>query len=393
MIPKFREQYNGQFSLERYQKFLIALEDAAGAKVEFRVCETPIFLPRDLLAELQAASDEIMAQLSTREYLQASQRAVPGAFRVPNDDAHPIFLAIDFAITIDRRGRLAPRLIELQGFPSLYAFQMVLSQTYQRQFGYEHLHYLLNGLQEADYLKIFGHAGAGEHDPETVILMEIEPEKQKTAVDFYCTEKFTGVKAVCITTIKKRGNNLFYHRNGSEVPIRRIYNRVIVDEFLKKGIRCEFDFRDELDVEWAGHPNWYFRLSKFSLPFLQHRSVPRAKFLHQLERYPEDLVNFVLKPLFSFAGSGVMIDVTREALEAIAATERQNYLLQEKIEYGPVIRTPNEPSKIEIRMLFFWTDQLRAVSTLARLSKGKMLGVDYNKNKDWVGASACLFEG
>ncbi len=392
MIPALREQYNRQFSREKYQKFLHALEAAVGAKVEFRVCETPVFLPRALLAEMQGAAMEIMAQLAAPEYLQASHRAVPLAFRVPKDDAHPVFLAIDFAITIEKDGRLAPRLIELQGFPSLYAFQMVLSQTYQRQFGYEYLRYLLNGLSESDYIKMFRQAVVGEHDPETVILMEIEPEKQKTAVDFYCTERFTGVKAVGITTIKKRGHRLYYHHNGKETPIHRIYNRVIVDEFLKKGIQCEFDFRDELEVEWAGHPNWYFRLSKFSLPFLRHPTVPRATFLHQLERYPEDLHSFVLKPLFSFAGSGVLIEVTREALDAIPARERENYLLQEKIEYGPVIRTPNEPSKIEIRMLFFWTDELRAVSTLARLSKGKMLGVDYNKNKDWVGASASLFE-
>lgn len=393
MIPALRDQFNRQFSQEKYQKFLQALEAAVEARVEFRVCETPVFLPSGLLAELQTASVEIMAQLLTPEYLQISQRAVPPAFRVPNDDEHPIFLATDFAVTLNKEGRLEPRLIELQGFPSLYAFQMVLSQTFQRQFGYEHLHYLLQGLSETDYLKIFREAVVADHDPENVILMEIEPEKQKTAVDFYCTERFTGVKAACITTIKKRGNKLFYRRNGKEIPIHRIYNRVIVDEFIKKGIQTEFDFRDELQVEWAGHPNWYFRLSKFSLPFVQHRTVPRATFLDQLERYPEDLHNFVLKPLFSFAGSGVIIDVTREALDAIPASERQNYLLQEKIAYGPVIRTPNEPSKVEIRMLFIWTDKLRAVSTLARLSKGKMLGVDYNKNKDWVGASACLFEG
>jgi len=392
MIPSLREQYNSRFTQEKYQQFLRALDEAVGIKTGFRVCETPIFLPPDLLSELQLSSQEIMTQLNTPEYLQASHRAVPAAFRVPNDDAHPIFLAIDFAVTVDQNGRLSPRLIELQGFPSLYAFQMVLAQTYQRQFGYEHLRYLLNDLQESDYLKIFRQAVVGEHDSETVILMEIEPEKQKTAVDFYCTERFTGVKPVCITAVKKRGSKLFYRRHGKEIPIRRIYNRVIVDEFIKKNIHCEFDFREELEVEWAGHPNWYFRLSKFSLPFLQHRSVPPAAFLSQLERYPAELQKYVLKPLFSFAGSGVVIDITAEALDAIPATERPNYLLQEKIEYGPVIRTPNEPSKVEIRMLFFWTEQLRAVSTLARMSKGKMLGVDYNKNKDWVGASACLFE-
>jgi uncharacterized protein (UPF0248 family) len=222
--------------------------------------------------------------------------------------------------------------------------------------------------------------------------MEIQPEKQKTACDFYCTARFTGVKAVCITTIKKRGKKLFYQKNGKEIPIHRIFNRVIVDEFIKKDIAIDFDFREELDVEWAGHPNWYFRMSKFSLPFLRHRHVPRAYFLNQLERYPEKLENYVLKPLFSFAGSGVKIDVTAADLDAVLPEERVFHLLQEKIEYGPVIKTPDAASKVEVRMMLLWLDQPQVVTTLARLSQGKMLGVDFNKNKTWVGASCCLFE-
>lgn len=392
MITALREAYNRQFSLEKYHSFLQTLDETVGMKVEFRVCETPIFLPAELATDLQAASVVLVQQLMAPAYLRESLRAVPEPFRVPNDDAHPVFLAVDFAITLNAEGRYEPKLIELQGFPSLYAFQMVLSQTYQRCFDFERLRFLLNNLTESDYLRMFQQAVIGEHDPENVILMEIEPEKQKTAPDFYCTERFIGVKPVCITTLKKRGRKLYYSHNGREIPIHRIYNRVIVDEFIKKGIQCKFDFRDELDVEWAGHPNWYFRMSKFSLPYLDHPSAPKATFVHQLERYPEALQNYVLKPLFSFAGSGVIIDPTAADLDAIPMHERQNYLLQEKIAYGPVIQTPNEPSKVEVRMMFLWNDSLVPVNTLARLSKGKMMGVDHNKNKDWVGASACLFE-
>jgi uncharacterized protein (UPF0248 family) len=222
--------------------------------------------------------------------------------------------------------------------------------------------------------------------------MEIQPEKQKTACDFYCTARFTGVKPVCITTVKKRGNKLYYRKNGKEIPVHRIYNRVIVDEFVKKNIAIDFDFRDELEVEWAGHPNWYFRLSKFSLPYLSHRHVPRAYFLSRLQHYPENLENYVLKPLFSFAGSGVKIEVTPADLDAIPPAQRPYHLLQEKIEYGPVIKTPDAASKVEVRVMFLWLDRPVAVTTLARLSQGKMLGVDFNKNKTWVGASCCLFE-
>lgn len=392
MIPAWRADYNRKFTLEKYHGFLQTLDETVGMKIDFRVCETPVFLPAELLAELQRASLELVQQLMTPAYLHESLRAVPEPFRVPHDDDHPVFFAVDFAVTQNAEGKLAPKLIELQGFPSLYAFQVALAQTYRRCFELQHLKFLLNGMSAAQYIDMLKQAVVGAHDPQNVILMEIEPEQQKTAPDFYCTERFIGVKPVCITSIKKRGRKLFYHREGKEIPIHRIYNRVIVDEFIKKGIKCDFDFREELEVEWAGHPNWYFRMSKFSLPFLDHPTVPRATFLHQLERFPSDLHDYVLKPLFSFAGSGVIIEPTRADLDAISKEERHNYLLQEKIAYGPVIQTPNEPSKVEVRMMFLWNDRPVAVNTLARLSKGKMMGVDHNKNKDWVGASACLFE-
>lgn len=394
MIPSLREQYNAQFTEAKYQAFLRALDEAAGTKIDFRVCETPVFLPKVLLQEMQQAAVEIIGQLNTPDYFRESGRAVPELYRVPNEDAHPLFVQVDFAITRDENGKPAPKLIELQGFPSLYGFQIVLTQTFQRMFDLSHLEFLLGGITKERYVDLLKRALLGKHDPENVILMEIDPEKQKTACDFVCTERFTGVKPVNITEIKKRGKKLFYLKNGKETPIHRVYNRVIVDEFIKKNIACDFDFRDELEVEWAGHPNWYFRMSKYSLPYLRHPAVPRAYFLDQLERYPQPLENYVLKPLFSFAGSGIKIDVTPADLDAILAVDRPFHLLQEKIEYGPVIKTPDAASKVEVRMMFLWLNKSRpvGVTTLARLSQGKMLGVDFNKNRTWVGASCCLFE-
>ncbi|KAA0231339.1 hypothetical protein EDS67_03300 [candidate division KSB1 bacterium] len=392
MVPRLRDDFNRRFSVENYQKFLRELDEAAGAHVDFRVCETPVFMPAEVRLHLQQAALELAQQVSRPEYLRASIAAVPEAFRVPNDDNHPLFLAIDFALTQNENGQLEPRLIELQGFPSLYAYQVVLCQSFIKAYELGNLKYLLGDLTEAEYLLLFKEALLAGHDPENVILMEIEPEKQKTAVDFACTERFTGVKAVCVTKIKKRGGKLYYFDKGREIPIHRIYNRVIIDEFVKKNIRIEFDFRDDLAVEWAGHPNWYFRISKFSMPYLDHPAVPRTFFLNALEHYPEPLSNYVLKPLFSFAGSGVIIDVTREQLEAIPAQERSNYILQEKITYAPLIKTPDEPAKAEIRMMFIWQEKPRLVNWLARLSKGKMMGVDFNKNKTWIGSSGCLYE-
>ncbi len=398
MIPELRERFNATFTEEKHQQLLQSLDAAVGTKIEFRPCETPVFLPADLLAEMHQSAKEIIAQLRTPEYLAASSRSIPAAFNAPNEGAHPHFIQVDFAVTRNDSGRLAPKLIELQGCASLYAFQFVLPRVFRENYDLSGLHYLLGGLSDEVYVELLRRVILNNHAPEQVILMEIDPLRQKTLPDFRSTEKLLGVPFVCITEVAKRGQKLFYKRDGREVEIRRIYNRVIIDELVRRGVRINFDFRDELDVEWVGHPNWYFRLSKFSLPFLEHPAVPRTWFLDQLNEHPEaheELDNFVLKPLFSFAGSGVKVNVTREDLDSVPAGERGNYLLQEKVAYAPAVKTPDEPSKIEVRLMFLWPEGEAgplAVNTLTRLSKGPMMGVDFNKNKTWVGSSCSFFE-
>ncbi len=395
MIPHWRARFNAQFNDEKYLAVVTALEAEAGKRIEFRPCETPVFLPRDLLDEMVSSAEEIIGQLSTPHYLRASDRALPSAFTAPNEGEHPDFIQVDFAITRDDDGKLAPRLIELQGCASLYAFQMILPSAYRRFYDLGDLTTLIGGLTETGYLEVFRKVVLGGHPPTEVILMEIEPGLQKTMPDFVVTERLLGIRTICISEIIKRGSKLFYIDSGEEREIRRIYNRVIVDELVNKRTRYAFDFRDELDVEWAGHPNWYFRLSKFSLPFLQHRTVPRAWFLSELNEYPADLEHFVLKPLFSFAGAGVKVEITRQDLDAVPMDLRAEFLLQEKITYAPVIETPDEPSKVEVRLMLLWPKgeaRPRAVTTLTRLSKGLMLGVDFNKNKTWVGSSCAFFE-
>jgi len=394
VIPELRLRFNSNFTEGKRRRFLQSLDAAVETKIEFRPCETPVFLPGVLLAEMRKSAGEIIGQLCAPEYKAASARAIPAAFNTPNEGARPDFIQVDFAVTRDQSGALAPKLIELQGFASLYAFQYILPRVYMRHFDdLAGLSYLLDGLTDESYVKLLREVLLNGHDPEQVVLMEVDPLSQKTLPDFRVTEKLTGIPFVCITDVTKRGNKLFYERDGREIEIRRIYNRVIIDEFARKGIRANFDFRDDLDVEWVGHPNWYFRISKFSLPFLNHKTVPRALFLDQLEGYPESPINldqFVLKPLFSFAGSGVKVGVTREDLDAIPVSDRHDYLLQEKVKYAPVIETPDEPSKVEVRLMFLWPAgeaEPRAVTTLTRLSKGAMMGVDFNKNKTWVGSS------
>ena len=119
-------------------------------------------------------------------------------------------------------------------------------------------------------------------DPENVILLEIEPEKQKTRVDFAATEKLLGVTEVCISDVIKHGNVLYYKKNGKEIPIERIYNRVIFDELSRTERKFNFDLNEELNVIWAPHPNWFYKMSKYSLPVLKGEFVPNCFYLRDL---------------------------------------------------------------------------------------------------------------
>jgi hypothetical protein len=395
VVPELRHKFNSEFTPARYESLLESLEESVGDKIDFRLCETPVFIPCDLLQEMLEASRSIIAELGTPQYHTLSDRAIPPAFLAPAEGKHPSFIQIDFGVTRETKGRLVPRLIELQGCASLYAFQLVLPEEYGGHYDLAGLEYLFGGMSREDYLALFRKTVLGEHSPREVILMEIDPAHQKTRPDFVLTERLIGVPTVDITAITKRGRKLFFSREGKDVEIRRIYNRVIIDELVRAGVKAAFDFRDDLDVEWAGHPNWFFRMSKFSLPFLTHPTVPRSWLLDETGPYRDDLSQLVLKPLFSFAGAGVKLDVTQADLDLIPAQERSNYVLQEKVNYEPVVETPNEPSKAEIRIMFLWPDEDRdptAVTTLLRLSKGAMMGVDFNKKKDWVGSSCGLFQ-
>jgi hypothetical protein len=410
MIPSLRKQFNASFNSEKYQAFLRRMDEACGTHVEFRLSETPCFFPESVLQRMVADGKVLIRQLvESPEYLARSSASIPEEFRVPNEPAHPMFVQVDFGLVRDASGELQPKLVELQAFPSLYAYQVAMAQSYIEVYGLENrasgfgfrasasesarLNYFLSGLDEKSYRELLRAAIVGTHDPENVILMEIHPEAQKTLPDFLMTEKMLGVRTVDIEAIKKHGSQLYYERNGGRVPIRRIYNRTIVDELQRKQVKLGFDWRDDLNVEWAGHPNWYFRISKFSIPYLRHESVPKTWFLDQLKQIPDDLQNYALKPLYSFAGLGVVIAPKQEDIEAIPAKKRADYILQERMHFEPVIETPFGATKAEVRVMYVWLEQLQAVLTIIRMGRGLMMGVDQNKNMEWVGASAGLWVG
>jgi len=407
MIPSLRRQFNASFTADKYQKFLRRIDQVSGTHVQFRLCETPCFFPKELIDRMSCAGEELIRQLvDNPKYRAKSDDAVPTEFKVPNEVPHPMFVQVDFGVTRDAEGELQAKLVELQAFPSLYAYQGPLAQAYIDVYGLEQLasdlgpqtsgsnsrlKYLLSGLDTSSYRELLRQAIVGSHDPENVILMEIDPTHQKTLPDFLMTEKLLGIRTVDIVDIKKEGSRLCYERDGKRIPIRRIYNRAIIDELERKNIKLAFDWRDDLEVEWAGHPNWYFRISKFSIPYLKHDSVPKTWFLDQLPEIPRDLDNFALKPLFSFAGLGVIIAPKKEDISAIPADKRPYYILQERLNFEPVIETPFGGTKAEIRVMYIWLDELQPVLTIIRTGRGLMMGVDHNKNMEWVGASAGLY--
>lgn len=389
MIPSLRRRFNQSWSPGKYAQFFELLARRCGEGPQFRQSETPCFLPAELVDRMARYGREMVDQLlSNPKYARDSREAIPAAYRAPHEDPVPLFVQADFGLDEN----LEPKLVEIQGFPSLYAYQLLVADAYRQAYGIDAALHSLPGGRTADgYHGLLKEAIVGANDPETVVLLEIDPAHQKTRHDFLMTEQMFGVRALDVQCVRKQGNRLYYQRDGRDTPIHRIYNRVIVDELERRHLRLPFDYRDDLDVQWAGHPNWFFRLSKFSMPYLDHPAAPWTQFLDRtgkIER-PEQ---FVLKPLYSFAGAGVVVGPTAEQLRAIPESVRHNYVLQQRVNFHPVIETPAGPTKIEVRVMYVWLKDLRPVNLIIRMGRGAQMGVDHNKGMDWVGASAAFIE-
>jgi hypothetical protein len=392
--PQLRARFNADFTAEKYAGLLRCVNETEKWPADFRISETPIFLTDEFTREVVEAATEIVAQTRTAQFAQHAAAAIPAGLGVPGESPHPSFFVVDFGICTDGN-RLVPRLIELQAFPSLFGFQLLvlgcmrkaypsIPRTWTSTFG---------GIKDEPYLDILRRTILGDAAPENVILLEIEPEKQKTRVDFAATESLLGVRPVCLTKIVKRGRQLFYYCEGREIRVERIYNRVIFDELLRRpDLKLPFSFQADLDVTWVGHPNWYFRVSKHSLPFFKTPHTSPAFFADQFPA-DENIHEYVLKPLYSFAGLGVDMEPTREKIAALEKPHQ--WILQKKVQYAEFVPTPDGPrSKAEIRMMFVWpeNEEPLLVNNLVRMSQGKMMGVDFNKDRTWVGSSIALHE-
>jgi hypothetical protein len=395
MTSSARTAYNKSFSEDKYHAFIADLDALYNHKITFRVAETPVFVSREFKKLLVQASGEIIDFLVSKDMKKLTEGAIPAGLRVPNETDHTLFLALDFAVVNDL-GKLEPRLIEMQGFPSLFGWQDILSEKFRGYFDVPEEWQSHFGLSPQAYRSRLKEVLLNGHEPEEVILLEIEPLKQNTAIDFLATRDFTGIEPVHIGDVEREGRHLFYSKGGKRIQVKRIYNRVIFDELVKRtDLKLSFNLTEDVDVEWAGHPNWFFRISKYTMPLIKSRFIPECKFLSEYKEFPSDLENYVLKPLFSFSGTGVVFHVTPKDLQGIPVNQRHEYMLQRKVQYQPVVQAPDGMVKVEIRLLFVWDEKQarpQLVTNLARLSRGEMIGVKYNKDKTWVGGSVCFFE-
>lgn len=401
MLEPFRSDFNARYTPGKYQDLLIRVYETTRTQVAFRISETPCFFEKALLDQMAEIGTNLTHQLvGNPGYLAASAHSVPEKYCVPGESPHPHFMTVDFGFVRSADGSVHPKLVELQAFPSILGYQDVLARQYIESYGLDSkLRWLLSGLDEASYWGLLRRVIVGDHHPENVVLAEIEPETQKTRADFHVYEDRLKIATVDIASLRKEGKRLLYKRNGQWTPVDRIYNRAIVDELERKQIQLNFDYRDDLEVEWAGHPNWYFRISKFSLPFLRHPAVPATVFLDEWVKgdraaaLPVDREDVLLKPLYSFAGRGIQFAPSDADLAAIPEAERPSYLLQERMHFTPLIDTPHGRTQAEVRIMYLWPDkgELTPVVSLVRMGRGLMMGVDHNRNQEWIGGSAGFF--
>ncbi|NNV54380.1 hypothetical protein [Limnovirga soli] len=397
MVAALRKKFNESFSAEKYEAYVKELQSLHPGSLDFRIAETPVFVDKAFTDKMISACESIVDVITQYNFKTLTAHAIPADIKVPAENEHTHFIAFDFGICENESGGLEPQLIEMQGFPTLFAYQIFHTEMTRKHFDIpEHYDAYLGGFDKASYLELLKEIIIKDVAAENAILLEILPHQQKTRIDFYCTNDYLGIPIVCLTELIKEGNQLFYEKDGRKIQVKRIYNRVIFDDLQQQSAEIQekgYILFENLDVEWVPHPNWFYRISKFTLPYIQHPYVPETKFLSDIKQMPADLENYVLKPLFSFAGQGVVIDVTAADIEKV--TDPHNWILQRKVKYADVIETPDIPAKAEIRIFYFWKEgEKRPVPTmnLGRLSKGKMIGVRYNKDKEWVGGTVNFFE-
>lgn len=396
MQSAIRKDFNQKFTEEKYQSYIQLIEKVQGGPLQFRIAETPVFIDKDFGEALLEAGNSVSKQLTNTSLIQQTNEAIPAYAYTKNETPIPGCLVVDFAIAYNHQKEIVPKLIELQGFPSLFGFEILQNEAIQNSFDIpSNYSPFINHYDQETYINHLKKLILGVENKHT-ILLEIKPEEQKTKIDFYYTQQLIGLPIVCISETFEKDGCLYYNQNGQDIKIERIYNRMVFEELQIQdaSIQEKWNTIRNLDsIEWVTHPHHFFRFSKYSLPFLNGESIPKTQFLDKVEQMPKQLDQYILKPLFSFAGQGVIIELTEEIIQGIK--DPASWILQEKVEYAPIIDTPTGPTKAEIRLFYFWDDISKkyiATLNLTRLSKGLMIGVNHNKTATWVGGSLAYFE-
>ena len=400
MISAIRAAFNEQFTEAKYEAYLAILNKPFKDPIPFRIAETPVFIDRFFKAQLMDAGDYICEFITKPSFPFKTTNSIPKGLHIPNEASLPECIVIDFAIAEGQDGKTMPQLIELQGFPSLFAFELLQAQALEKVYHLpKNFSPFLNGYNQSSYLDFFKSMVLGDQAKHT-ILLEIKPFEQKTRHDLLLTEAWLNVPIVCLSEIYLKDKSLFYQKDGVEIKIERIYNRVVYDELMQQApiLIQQFKLLEQAEhIDWVNHPNHFFRISKFILPLLNHLFIPEAHLLVDWKNNQLvtslNLNEFICKPLFSFGGQGVMLNPTIDSIHAI--NDPENWILQKKVTYAAVIETASGPSKAEIRLFYFWDKQLGryvATNNLTRISKGPMIGVSYNDTATWIGGSISYFE-
>jgi hypothetical protein len=393
MQQALRTSFLNEYSQEKYAAYLSELELFAQTKLAFRVAETPVFISKDLKLKMEETADSVVDFIKEKDFKKLTEQSIPSEYNIHGENDFPQLMVFDFGICKNNAGEIEPQLIEMQGFPSLYGFQYLCDALTKKHYSIpENYDSYLNGYNEDSYIQLLKEIIIGNEELSTVVLLEILPQQQKTLIDFKITEKLLGIKTICITELIAIDDKLFYKDSGNLIQIKRIFNRMIFDDLVRFPELKYIDLTKNYQVDWITHPNWFYRVSKYILPFTHHRYIPETYFLNEIKQ-ALPLHEFVLKPLFSYAGMGVIINVTQNDIDQIKDPE--NWILQRKVEYAEVVETPVSNSKLEIRLFYFWKEGWEkpiAVHNLARLSQGKMIGTRYNQDKTWVGGTIAYFE-
>ncbi|MBL0331797.1 MAG: hypothetical protein IPP08_11495 [Chlorobiota bacterium] len=394
MIKDLREEFNSKFHERSYHSFLKRLDYRFRSEIFFRVAETPVFIPNNFRKICENAAIDISMQAHNHDYLKETNNIIPSKYLTINQKERSQFITVDFAVTLEN-GVATPKLVELQGFPSLMGYQLALAELSLEHYRLPtNLSYINSDLNRVEYIDLLRKVIVNDEAPESVALMELDPFHQKTLPDFMMIKELLGIGIADVRYIKSHGKELFYESNGELHPIKRIFNRVIFDELERKNIKTNINWNEDLDIEWISNPNWFYRISKFTIPFLKHSTVPETILLNKIDFLPKDLENYVLKPLFSFSGNGVILSPNSKDINNILHKEKQNYILQRRIDYASIIDTPVGDTKLEYRIMLVWPDdEVKPIPImgLARLGRGPMMGVDHNANMTWIGSSCALY--